>query len=116
MITANKIIKMGTLELVGAQGKIHVGTQIVDPQPFGLRVGTGLPLVEKEHIGLDALGIENAGRQAQQGMHVAVLQQGAPNGLARAALEEHVIRHNDRRTPASLEQRIDMLYEVNCST
>src|SRR6266566_5161773 len=45
-------------------------------------------------------------------MHIAGLQQIAPDGLARAALEEHIVRYDDCRAPTGLEQRIDMLHKV----
>jgi hypothetical protein len=39
----------------------------------------------------------DADRQAQKGVHVALVQELAPHDLARAALEEHVVGHDDRR-------------------
>jgi hypothetical protein len=46
---------------------------------------------------IGALRVEDAGRQAQEGVHIALVQELAPHDLARAALEEHVVGHDDRR-------------------
>jgi hypothetical protein len=39
--------------------------------------------------GLDAAGVEDPGRQPQQRVHVALLEQLTADGFAGAALEEH---------------------------
>ena len=44
--------------------------------------------VEEEYVGLDALGVEDAGGQPQQSMDVAIVQEAFANGLAGAALEQ----------------------------
>src|SRR2546423_5745849 len=45
-------------------------------------------------------------------MHLALLQQLAPDSLTGPALEKHIIRHNHGSTPINLEQRLDMLDKV----
>jgi hypothetical protein len=47
-------------------------------------------------------GLEDAGRQPQQRVDVALVKQLASHSLAGAALEEHVVRHHDRRTHPNL--------------
>ena len=48
------------------------------------------------HVGLHALGVEDARRQPQQRVHVEVGQQPAPKRLPDAALEERVVRYDHR--------------------
>src|SRR5581483_1914561 len=112
MIAGDKIVEVAALELVGTQGEVHVGTQIVDPESLGLHVGAGLALVEEEDVGFDALRVKDAGGQAQEGMHIAALQQVAPNRFARSSLEKDVVGDDDRRTTAGLEQAIDVLHKI----
>ena len=45
-------------------------------------------------------------------MNIELLEQLASHHLARAPLEEHVVRHNDRARPVHLEQRLHVLEEV----
>ena len=68
--------------------------------------------VEEEDVRLHALGVEDAGRQAQQRVDVALVEQLAADGLAGAALEEHVVGHDDGGAAVDLEQRLDVLDEV----
>ena len=57
----------------------------------GPRRFAGRLAVEKEHVGLDALRVEDAGGQPQQRMDVAIVQEAFADGLAGATLEQHVI-------------------------
>ena len=91
---------------------MHVGTQVVDPQlfgPGGLLGGLG---VEEQHVGLHALRIENPGGQTQTACARRTGAEVAANRLARATLEQHVVRHDDCRTAIDLQQRLDVLHEV----
>src|SRR5437762_5496092 len=45
-------------------------------------------------------------------MHLALLQQLAPDSLPGPALEKHIVRHNHGSAPINLEQRLDMLDKV----
>ena len=67
---------------------------------------------KKSDVRLHALRVEDAGRQAQQRVDVALLEQLAADRLAGAALEEHVVRHDDGRPAVLLQQRLDVLQEV----
>ena len=91
---------------------MFVGAQVVNPELFGPRFFGGGFAVEEEHVGLDALGVEDAGRQTQQGVHVALLEQLAADRLARAAFEKHVVGHDDRGAAVLLQDREDVLEEV----
>jgi hypothetical protein len=43
------------------------------------------------------LRVDDAGRQTREGVHIALMQEFAPDRLVGAALEEHVVGHDDRR-------------------
>ena len=85
------------------QRVVDVGAVIVVPDLFGPRVRAGFAVVEEDHIRLDAMGIEDAGGQAQDGVQVGVLQQLAPDRLPGPALEQHVVRHDHGGAPGGLE-------------
>ena len=89
-----------------------VGSEIVDPELLGPRCFAGRLLVEEENVGFHALRIEQAGRQTQERVDLALVQQLAADGLACAAFEEHVVRHHDRRPAVLLQQGFDVLEEV----
>ena len=63
-------------------------------------------------VGLDALGVEDAGGQPQQRVNVAFGQQLAPDRLAGAALEQHVVGDNYGGAALVLEQQSNVLQEV----
>jgi len=65
VVAAYKIIQVGAGEGVGLQGEVLVGAEIVDPERAGPRRFGSRLAVEEEHVGLDALGVEDAGGQAQ---------------------------------------------------
>lgn len=56
--------------------------------------------------------IEDAGRQPKHRVQVEVREQLASDGLARAALEEDVVRQHDRSPTVGIEDRHDVLHEV----
>ena len=68
--------------------------------------------VEEEDVGFDALGVEDAGGQAQEGVDVAFLEEFAADGFARAAFEEDVVGDDDGGAPVDFEQGADVLDEV----
>ena len=70
------------------------------------------PFFEEQHIGLHTLGVEQAGGQAQQGVHIALVQQLLANGFARAAFKQHVVGQDHRRAAVGGEQRLDVLHKV----
>ena len=91
-VALHELVKVGSLERVRLLGEVHVGPQVVDPQrlrPRLLLSGLG---IEEQDVGLHALGVEDAGRQPQQRMDVALLQQVAADGFAGSAFEQHVVR------------------------
>lgn len=79
-----------------------VGAEVVDPHLLrrGL-LGAGLAH-EEEHVGLDSLGVEDARRQAQERVDVALVQELSTDRLPGAALEEHVVGDDDGGAAVSL--------------
>ena len=91
-----------------------VGAQIVNPQVLCPgRFAGGLP-VEEQHVGLDALGIEDSRGQAQQGVHVTTCQQTLADGFPSTPFEQHVVRHHDGRPAMLLENLFTCCRKFNC--
>ena len=91
---------------------VDVGAVVVVPDLLRPRVRAGFAVVEENHVGLDALGIEHAGGQAQYRVQVGVLQELAADGFARAALEQHVVRNDHGGASGGLEHRANVLHEI----
>ena len=89
-----------------------VGPQVVDPQLLGPRLLGRRLLVEEQHVRLHALGVEDAGRQPQHRVQVEVGEQLAAQGLAGAALEQHVVGQDDGGAAVDVQDRHDVLQEV----
>lgn len=111
VIARHEVIKRGAGEGIGLEREVLVDAQVIYPQLLGPGGGAGRLLVEEEHIGLEALGVEDAGGQAQQGMHLAFLQELAADGFASTTLEEHVIGHDDGGAAMNRQERFDVLQE-----
>jgi hypothetical protein len=110
-------IRLGA-EVVAAERRAlaelgHVGAHVVDPHFLGVAL-VGLATGEEQHIGLDALGVEDAGGQAQDGVQVALVHQVAANVGADVAFEEHVVGQHHGGAATGLEAAVDVLQEANC--
>jgi len=58
-VCRDEVVEVGAPQGVLLEGEVHVGAQVVDPEPFGPRLaGAGDFLVEEEDVGLDALGVK----------------------------------------------------------
>ncbi len=66
---------------------MDVGPVVVIPDLFCPRVRAGFVVVKEDDIGLDALRIEDTGRQAQYGVQVSILQQLSAYDFTCAAFE-----------------------------
>ncbi len=86
VVAGHELSQVVAAERVGLEGEILVGAQVVDPQVFGPGGFAGGFALEEQHVGFDALGVEDAGGQAQQGVHIALGQQFVSDGFARAAV------------------------------
>lgn len=60
---------------------MEVRAQVVDPELLRPRLFLRGIAVEEQDVGLHALRVEDAGGQAQERMHVRLLEQFAPDGF-----------------------------------
>ena len=89
-----------------------VRPEIVNPQLLRPRfLLRGFP-VEEQDVGPHTLCVEDAGGQAQQGMDVGLLEQFAADRLPRSTLEQHIVGKNHRSAAVLLQDREDVLEEV----
>ena len=91
---------------------MHVGPKIINPQLLGPGLFLRWFVLEEEDVGFDPLCIENAGWQTKQRVNVALLQQILSDGFSGPALEQNVIRDDDRTAAIDLQHRLDILQEV----
>ena len=91
----------------------HVRAQVVEPDFFGVAM-VRLAAREEEHVRLDALRVEDARRQAQDGVQVALLHEVAADGLTVAIGEKDIVGQDDggARLAVMLEAAVDVLEEV----
>jgi len=101
-----------SFERARLEREVHVGAEVVDPKLLGPRGFGGGLAVEEQDVGLDALSIEDAGRQAQERMNVAFVQERAADDLPCPALEEDIIGHDNRGFTRHVQDILDMLDEV----
>ena len=69
-----------------------VGAHIIEGDFLGIAL-LRFPAREEQHICLDALGIENTGGQAKNGMQITEVHQFAADAGTVSADEQNVIRH-----------------------
>ena len=112
MVAGHELVQVGPRQRVLLEREILVGAQVVDPQLVGCRLLAARPLVEEQHVGLHPLGVEHPRGQPQQRVHIALVQQLAPHRLARAAFEQHIIRHHHRRPAVHRQYRPHVLDEI----
>lgn len=89
-----------------------IGPQIVDPEVFGPGLFAGFFALEEEDVGFDALGVEDAGGESQEGVDVAAFEEFAADGFAGAAFEEDVVGEDDGGATSDGEFADDVLEEV----
>lgn len=92
---------------------LHIRAEVVIPDLFCVVVVTAAAR-EEEDVRLDALRVENAGRQAQDRVEVAFLHEVAADGGAVALGEEHIVRQDDGGAGLSVrfEAAVDVLEEI----
>ncbi len=112
MVACDELVEVGASEAVLLEGEVLVGAQVVEPDglsPWGL---TGWFAVEEDDVGLDALRVEDAGGQSQDGVQVAFMHELAAHGFAGSAFEQDVVGHDHGGAAVLGEQALDVLYEV----
>ena len=103
VVAGDEVVEVGARAAGGLEREVLVGPQVVDPERPRPGRRAGRLAVEEEDVGLDALRVEDAGRQAQERVDVALVQELAADRLAGAALEEDVVGHDDRRPAVDLQ-------------
>src|SRR5207248_2510775 len=61
VVAGDELVEVSALERPGLEREVHIGAQVVDPERLGPRRLAGGLAVEEENVGLDALGVEDAG-------------------------------------------------------
>lgn len=113
LIALDKLVKMVFFQRVSFAEGGHIGAQVIEPNLTGVTfvlTATG----EKQHIGFDALSIENAGGQTKNGMQVALLHQVAADTLTITVSEQDIVRQNNCRTSLArlIQTAVDVLQEI----
>ena len=102
-VTGYEVVKVLAAQRVRLQRKVLVGAEIVDPQLLGPWLLAGHAAVKEQHIGLDSLRVKEARGQAQQRVHIAIVQQPTANGFASARIltpEARFLVHLPRSFPS----------------
>jgi len=60
-IEFDEFVEVGSFERIGLLRKVHVGSQIINPERLGPRLFLSGFRVQEEHISLDASSVEDAG-------------------------------------------------------
>ena len=82
-VESDELVEVGSCKRAGFEGEVLIGAEVVDPQLFGPRFFLSWFVLEEQHVGFDALSVEQAGGQAEQCVDVALLQQVLADGLSR---------------------------------
>src|SRR5690606_10524781 len=86
-VAFDELVEIRSPERIGLEREELVRPQVVDPQPLRpWPLGARL-LVKEEDVRLDTLGVEDAGGEPDQGVHVALIEELATDRLAGAPLE-----------------------------
>lgn len=112
VVAGDEFVEVFAFQRMGLEGEVHVGPEVVDPKllcPGGLAAGF---LVEEENVRLHPLGVEEAGRKAEQRVDVAFVEELAADRLTGASFKEDVIGNDDCGASVCLQQRLHMLEEV----
>ena len=74
VVVGNELLQIVEAQRFLFEGVVDVGAIVVKPDLFSPRFLTGGVVVEEQHIGLDAVGVEDAGGQAQDGVQFGGFQ------------------------------------------
>ena len=103
IVTGDEVVEVDAFECVFLEREMLVGAEIVNPK---------LSAIEEQDVGLHALRVEDAGWQTQQRVNVCLFEEFTADGFTCAAFEENIIRNNNRGAAVLLQDREDMLEEI----
>ena len=91
----------------------HIGAQVIEPNLFGVAL-IALAPGEEQHIGLDALSVENTGGQTEDGVQITLVHQVTADLLAVAVGKEHIVRqhHGSPGLVIGFQAAVDVLEKV----
>lgn len=112
VVAVNELAEIFEAERLAFQGVVDVGPVVVVPDLLGRGTFARRPVVKKEDVRFHSLGVENAGGQTEDGVQFRGLHQLLPDGLPGPTFEKHIIGQNHGRPTSRLEQRADVLEEV----
>ena len=112
VVAGNEVFQVSVGHGMLLQGKVNVGSEIVDPDLLGLHLGVCGLLVKENHVSLDTGLIEDTRRQTENGMQIRGLQQLLTHCLTGTALKQDVIGDNDGRFARGLHDGVDVLNKV----
>ncbi len=81
VVARYEIVQVCALQRISLQREVLIGAEVVNPKHLSPRSGAGWLAVEEQDVRLHSLGVEDAGRQAQQRVNVGLLEQFAPDRL-----------------------------------
>jgi hypothetical protein len=81
-VAGDELVEVGPLQGVGLEREVDVGAEVVDPEGLRPGGGAGRLAVKEQDVGLDSLGVEDAGREPEEGVEVTLLEELAADRLA----------------------------------
>lgn len=112
IVVGDELLQVVEAQRLLLQCVMNIGAVIKKPDLLRPGLLAGGVVVEEQHIRFHAVSIENAGGQAQYGVQIRGFQQLLAHRLARTALEQDVVRHDDCRASRGFHHAADMLHEV----
>ena len=112
VVTAGEIRQVLEAHRFLLQRVVNVGAVVVVPDLLRPGARAGLAVIEEDHISLNPLRVEHAGRQAQDDVQVGVVQQLLADRLTGTAFEQHIVRHDNGSAAGGLEHRANVLHEI----
>ena len=112
IVAGHELIQIFALQWIGLEREVLVGAEVVDPELLGPGGLARRLLVEEEHVGFHALRIEEAGRQTQERVHIALVQELPPDSFPRPNYKEDVVWYHNRSATILFQQGFDVLDEI----
>ena len=94
IVAGDEILQVRILHRILLQREVDIRAEIIDPHGLRLRIRACWALIEKDNVRLYAWFIKDTSGKAEDRMQIGGLQQAFADYLTRAALKQHVIRHD----------------------